>query len=524
MDDDDRKPAAKRTTRKQGATSNKRKANPGDDDTLSAVLPWIPRAQLEALITSSVSNRKAITSEEVIDAMPEHEQWRIDSSGKKKKSYSPVKSGPERVNTGAFDNIDAATMLNIFMYLNCKEKYTCVTSVCKGWREFKVTMPSLFLDLSDNSWRKMTAERTLILMDWVPNLAQITALRIKTQDKCNPNTCKQIIKTLVAAKKKANAPMITKLVLHGPKIYGSLIPELIKNEVGKNLTSLIFHSVSVTQKTKLGGALASLFKSLPRLEELEMPQRAAVEMGNLHPTVLSPLRTARSGASTLLRVLDLGQDGWGRKVSLEAISKLGNSAPELEVLRLGSVQRPSGRPISSALMGLGESFDGNELLSLMGDPAERALASPMTCLPRLKEFAVGRLVDSFAYGGPPRYATTEEINRLLSWFISGMPAVESFSFTHGETSMSKKEEKKHCYPSLPGIVSYGGEELMWPHSLKHLSLSSFYLEADTFTENTQFPSLTSLKLTRCGGNVDTIINGLRRTHPNVEVTKVESRW
>ena len=401
----------------------------------------------------------------------------------------------------------------------------------------------------------MTAERTLILMDWVPNLAQITALRIKTQDKCNPNTCKQIIKTLVAAKKKANAPMITKLVLHGPKIYGSLIPELIKNEVGKNLTSLIFHSVSVTQKTKLGGALASLFKSLPRLEELEMPQRAAVEMGNLHPTVLSPLRTARSGASTLLRVLDLGQDGWGRKVSLEAISKLGNSAPELEVLRLGSVQRPSGRPISSALMGLGESFDGNELLSLMGDPAERALASPMTCLPRLKDFAVGRLVDSFAYGGPPRCkcvatlrlslhlgpfadsylitvyhfcnsldATTEEINRLLSWFLSGMPAVESFSFTHGETSMSKKEEKKHCYPSLPGIVSYGGEELMWPHSLKHLSLSSFYLEADTFTENTQFPSLTSLKLTRCGGNVDTIINGLRRTHPNVEVTKVESRW
>ena len=148
MDDDDRKPAAKRTTRKQGATSKKRKASAGGDDTsLSAVLPWIPRAQLEALIASSVSNKTAITTEEVINAMPEHEQWRIDSSGKKKKSYSPVKSGPERVNTGAFDNIDAATMLNIFMYLNCKEKYTCVTSVCKGWREFKVTMPSLFLDL-----------------------------------------------------------------------------------------------------------------------------------------------------------------------------------------------------------------------------------------------------------------------------------------------------------------------------------------------------------------------------------------
>lgn len=105
--------------------------------------------------------------------------------------------------------------------------------------------------------------------------------------------------------------------------------------------------------------------------------------------------------------------------------------------------------------------------------------------------------------------------------------MESFSFTHGETYMSKKEERQYSYPPLPGIKSYGGEELMWPHSLEHLSLSFFSLEPDTFTENTEFPSLTSLKLNWCGGNVDTIINGLRRTHPNVEVTKKEkpaSRW
>ena len=150
---DERKPAAKKsgtTTRKRSATNKKRKASAGAGDTaqeLSFVMPWIPRAQLEALVASSVNNGTAITMEEVINAMPEHEKWRIDSSGKKKKSYSPVKSGPERVNTGAFDSVDSATMMNIFMYLNCKEKYTCVTSVCKGWREFKATMPSLFLDL-----------------------------------------------------------------------------------------------------------------------------------------------------------------------------------------------------------------------------------------------------------------------------------------------------------------------------------------------------------------------------------------
>ena len=147
---DELKPAAKKkssgTTARKRNAKRKASADAGGTD-LTAVMPWVPRAQLEALIASSVNNGIAITTEEVINAMPEHEKWRIDSSGKKKQSYTPVKSGPERVNTGAFDPVDSTTMLNIFMYLNCKEKYTCVTSVCKGWREFKATMPSLFLDL-----------------------------------------------------------------------------------------------------------------------------------------------------------------------------------------------------------------------------------------------------------------------------------------------------------------------------------------------------------------------------------------
>ncbi len=127
----------------------------------------------------------------------------------------------------------------------------------------------------------------------------------------------------------------------------------------------------------------------------------------------------------------------------------------------------------------------------------------------------------------PSDATTEEVNRLLCWFLVGMPALESFSFTHGTTSMSKKDSKIYFCPPLPGIKTYGGEEIMWPRSLKRLSLWHFSLQPDTFTENAEFPSLTSLKLNWCGGNVDTIINGLRRTHPNVEVTKKESpesRW
>lgn len=117
------------------------------------------------------------------------------------------------------------------------------------------------------------------------------------------------------------------------------------------------------------------------------------------------------------------------------------------------------------------------------------------------------------------------VNRILSWLLAGMPAVEKFSFGHGKASMTRKHEKLYSYPSLPGIVHDDGQ-VMWPHTLKHLSLSCFSLGTNTFAANTELPSLETLQLTECGGNVDTIINGLRSTHPNVEATKIEksSRW
>jgi len=230
----------------------------------------------------------------------------------------------------------------------------------------------------------MQASQLLVLMDWVPNLAKITALRISTQEKCNPNTCKLIVKKLVAAKKKAKEPMISKLVLHGPKIYGSLIPELTKNEIGKTLTSLTFHDVKTTQQTKLAGAIGDLLRSLPALSELYMPS----ELGNnLHSLVFVPLMAARSGAPTLLRVLDLGErSSVFDQTSLMDLSKIGTSAPELEVLRLAAVAGP----ISAALF--------PQLIN-----PTLALDSPMTSLPRLKEFAIGRLVKSFAYRSAPKY-------------------------------------------------------------------------------------------------------------------------
>ena len=135
---------------KKSGGGGKRKAataalSPAD---LIAILPWIPRAQLEDLICSSINNNTVMTSQQLINAIPDNQKWRFNEhTGRKKKSYTPVKSGPERVDTGSFDSVDTSTMLNILTYLNCRERYVCVTEVCKGWREFKSSMPSLFLDL-----------------------------------------------------------------------------------------------------------------------------------------------------------------------------------------------------------------------------------------------------------------------------------------------------------------------------------------------------------------------------------------
>jgi hypothetical protein len=106
------------------------------------------------------------------------------------------------------------------------------------------------------------------------------------QDKCNPNTCKSIIKKLATAKKKAktSSSTLTKLVLHGPKIYGTLIAEVVKNDVGRGLTSLSFENVKQTQQTKLGGSVVDLFRSCTQLEELYISQQLATAAGTLHST------------------------------------------------------------------------------------------------------------------------------------------------------------------------------------------------------------------------------------------------
>ena len=51
------------------------------------------------------------------------DRWRFKSDGRVKKS-KPVKSGPERINTGLFNTLDNSIMKDILYFLNVKERHT----------------------------------------------------------------------------------------------------------------------------------------------------------------------------------------------------------------------------------------------------------------------------------------------------------------------------------------------------------------------------------------------------------------
>ena len=357
------------------------------------------------------------------------------------------------------------------------------------------------------SHKAMTAAQVLALLEWVPDLSAVTGLHISTRDNCNPNTCKAIIKKLVAAKD------LTKLVLFGPKIYGSVIAEAIKGGIGPTLTSLTIADVKTSKQTKMSeGCVLDLLRACSRLQELVMPQALATENSTLRAH-LAALSEARSGATTLLRVLDMnrGSSIWGAdRMAFAEIASIGKYAPELEILKLEiATNIPTVTAENEAMP------TPNFFLSL-----------PMMELPRLREFGLGSLVKEYIFSAAPRHATTETVNRILSWLLAGMPKVESFAFGHGESHMSNKDAKIYKVPSLPGIC--GGDDataLHWPATLKDLRLDTLVLEKDAF-KSVQLPALETFFLKGAGPHMEEIVRGMKATHNHltVGICKVTSTY
>lgn len=178
----------------------------------------------------------------------------------------------------------------------------------------------------------------------------------------------------------------------------------------------------------------------------------------------------------------------------------GKFAPELEVLKLAMA---TGIPASSASESL-------------PTPAT-FLCEPMTELPRLKEFGVDAIVKGHVWQSAPRYATTSTINRILTWLLAGMPKVEAFEFGHGETYMTKKEQKVYKFPTLPGIGGGdGGMSLFWPSTLKTLRLDALIVEADAF-KAVHMPALELFHLKGCGPHMEDIARGMAANHSHLQV-------
>ena len=119
--------ASSQPTEKKKRGSTKRKKSTGSSSSnvdLSKLLPFVSRANLEGIITASIRNDLPPNVADIISTLPESDRWRFTSSGQQRKKFKSVESGPERVNTGLFNNIDIDTMKNIMAYLPSKDCHT----------------------------------------------------------------------------------------------------------------------------------------------------------------------------------------------------------------------------------------------------------------------------------------------------------------------------------------------------------------------------------------------------------------
>lgn len=161
------------------ARSNKRQRN--DDDAaekdsstpssidpmaLSQLIHCISREKLEGLLSSSILSNKALTVQDVQNALPENMKWKaknviqIKSKSKSNnnnngKEKITIAKGQSRVGTGLFDTINDDVMKMIFMNLPLEDRMICVTRVCRPWMDFKTQ--EFYQDL----WADLTQFRDL---------------------------------------------------------------------------------------------------------------------------------------------------------------------------------------------------------------------------------------------------------------------------------------------------------------------------------------------------------------------------
>lgn len=481
------------------------------DEELEKLVKWLSREQLEGFVMNSVKSG-SLSVKNLWSSVPERAIIEI------RKTSAPVKvsAGQDRVGTGSFNELDASIVREIFSYCGLLDKITCVTSVCRAWRGYK-SIPGLFTDLSE---RLATSRKPSIynhasffcsLLDFVPDLASVEAMRMATSKSDDHNLLNKIFKRLGALKSEAEKQGTTfhlkKLVLQGAKLSPTVMTRLSASGICGSLTSLVFDDVYDSKKLSKEDAIPNLLKACPNLEQLVAPADLFRERSlSFH---LGALANARSGAPPVLTTLDLSSGfGWygNDAVSWALLSNIGTHLPCLQSIKLQAITVDT--PVQSD-----PSIDGfTEATPSLSD----FLVKPFAPMPNLKVFQVGRIMKAWDFRNEltPRYVTTPYLTKIMTRLTEAAPALETLDFGHGTHTTPSKKTLRTGRLIVPPLPTLELGMLNLPSGLKELSLNSVLLKPSEFM-GLDVRRFESIQFRNCGPFMMEIIQLLHRQSPQL---------
>ena len=312
-------------------------ASAGAADALRGMLMRCSRADLEALVLSSIESAEPCTTAGV-EAVAARE--RPAAGGADVQSVELRATG-----TGAFEHLSATTHQQIFVQLPLKDRLTVCIAVCKSWRSMKA-WPTMWQSLEGFNARPtwINGKGLVRLLTYLPadcskTLKIVTTMEMEAKHVVNALKAHRRWEGGLPKKQKGvNPSQVTSLTLHGKRI-SSTVMKAAAVLVAPSLTSLDLGDGS----TKFTDTeLMVMVKAAPLLERLTLPSLRAGTLERLRDV----MKELRGGGAPILTHLQhgctYGRD-YGCDIAPTTFSKLGAMFPELSTLKLGGLKLPGRR-------------------------------------------------------------------------------------------------------------------------------------------------------------------------------------